>query len=423
MKIKLYFLFLLLIICCKSVKEESKIITSDIDNYWKAYDNIKAEKDSTKHLQILKSEFISRASVGQEKLFEVRRYSPEEYLESIYKYPKFFASLRKNHKKRGKIKIETEQGLQKFKDFYPEMKSGKVYFGIGNFRTSGTTVDSLVLFGSELVFTDKNAELSEFKGNFHSLMQNYSQQNPIDDMVFLSIHEFVHTQQKEAIGTNLLTMALREGSAEFIAEKLIEQPSITPAISYGKTHKKEIIDQFKKEMFNKSPSYWLWSSQKNKFGIRDLGYWVGYDITEHYYNNSKDKNKALKDLVELDYSNVKLVKNFIDSIGYFEKPISELEKTYNDNKPFVIKVTQDGDLFTVYFSEPMDIRFRGFDYGPLGEKGVLKIYDFIGFNEDATQVSFKSKVKKEQRQQMLLTNRFMSKKGVEMNPYLLEIGK
>lgn len=417
--------FLLLVfagfLSCQTIEKESKILTSDIDNYWTAYDKIKTEKDSTKHLSILNSEFISKASIGQEKLFEVRNYTPEEYLKSMYTYPKFFTSLRENLKKRKKIKTEIQQGLQKFEDFYPEMKSGKVYFGVGNFRTGGTTVDSLVLFGSELVFTDKNIKLSEFKGDFHSFMKSYSQQNPIDDMVFLSIHEFVHTQQKEAIGTNLLTMSLREGSAEFIAEKLSKQSSITPAISFGKSNKIEIIDQFKKEMFNKRPSYWLWSSLENKFGNRDLGYWIGYDITEHHYNNSIDKDQALKDLVELDYSNVNTVKNFIDSIGYFKEPLTELEKAYNKNRPFVKEVTQKGDLFIAHFSEPMNVHSRGFDYGPLGEKGVLKIYDFIGFNEDATQVSFKANIQKDKKQQVLLTNRFMNKNGVEMKPYLLEI--
>ena len=119
-----------------------------------------------------------------------------------------------------------------------------------------------------------------------------------------------------------------------------------------------------------------------------MGYYVGYELSRHYYENAIDKSQAIADLVELDYSNADSVQQFIERSRYFKEPLAEMEKKYEASRPYVKEVKQEADLFTIKFSEPMDTRFRGFDYGPLGEDHVLRISEFIGFSEDGTSLSF-----------------------------------
>lgn len=413
---------LLIMTACQKNADHSRVVTADIDNFWTAYDQIRSEEDSAKQLQILQQEFIDKASIGQQKLFEVRNYTPEEYVENIRKYPKFYASLRKNLEQKESIVVEIEQGLERFDEVYPKGRAAKIYMGIGNFRTNGTTVDSLVLFGSEMAFCDVDVNTSEFPASLQ-YFKNYIQENPIENVTFLSVHEFVHTQQTEAIGANLLSIVLREGSAEFIAELATGKSSTTPAIAYGKEHSADVFEQFKKEMFNRGTSYWVWSSRENKFGIRDLGYYVGFELSRHYYDRAEDKNGAIAALIELDYSDIEAVRQFVNEIDYFEESIPELEKAFLAEQPFVEEVEREGDRFTVRFSEPMDIQYRGFDYGPLGEEHVLSISEFEGFNQEATTVSFRAKITEGKKQQLVLTSNFRDQNGLELQPYLVEIGE
>lgn len=399
---------------------EPLVIATDTDNFWKAYDKIKQEPDSSKQLKILKELFIDKASVGQKRLFEVRNYTPEEYIESINSYPKFYTSLRANFSRKNEIFDAAEKSLDRFKTIYPAMRPAKVYLGMGNFRTPGTTVDTLVLLGAELALGNTDLVTSELPDNLQ-YVKNYFKEQPIDNVGFLSVHEFVHTQQKEAMGTNLLSVALREGSAEFIAEQATNEASTLPALAYGNQNTAAIFEQFKKEMFNQTTGYWVWNNLENKFGNRDLGYYIGYALSKHHYDNTENKPQAIADLIELDYSNVKTVMAFVDKMQYFKTPIAQLEQAYKESQPTVKQVKQNGGLFTVMFSEPMDTRFRGFEYGPLGEQHVLRIYEFIGFGEDGLSVSFKAKIEQDKTQQMMISNRFMNMDGIELLPYLIEL--
>jgi uncharacterized protein YjaZ len=45
-------------------------------------------------------------------------------------------------------------------------------------------------------------------------------------------------------------------------------------------------------------SKWLYNGDKSKDRPADLGYYTGYKITEGFYNNSKDKKKALRTILK-----------------------------------------------------------------------------------------------------------------------------
>ncbi|CAL2090303.1 hypothetical protein [Tenacibaculum sp. 190524A05c] len=431
MKIKTLLLALIsLCVSCKSEKNEKFISTTDIDNYWKAYDKITTTTDSVLQRKYLEEEFISKASLGQKTMFRVRNCTPEEYLENIKKYPKYWNSVRENTFKSKSLAPEINAGLEKLKLSYPDLKDAKVYFTIGAFKTGGTAVDSLVVFGTEKQLLDPTINTSEFINNAFG-MTSFSKTDPIKNVGFTAVHEFVHTQQKSFMGGNLLSASMYEGVAEFVAEKSYGELSKEACMTYGKNNKDKILEVFKREMFNTSYSYWLWSSMPNQFNHRDLGYFVGHSIAEKFYSEFQgDKNLAIKKLIELDYSSDEAIMKFVDEVKFFEEPMHKLKQTYEESRPTIASIepfknlSKDADsgkqLVKIQFSEEMDVRFRGFEYGPLGADNVLFISKFIGFEEDKKTLSFEVELEPNKRFQVLLT-KFRNKSGVEIAPYLIDI--
>ena len=420
---RLLFGLLLCFFACQTKQKPAaqRLISADIDRFWAAYDQIQAEPDTARHLQLLQEEFIEPASEGQRQLFAIRNYTPEEYLANIRAYPQFYASLRRLLDKRAPIEADIRAALSEFQTLYPQMQTGKVYLGIGNFRTNGTTVDSMVLFGAEMAFTDTTVNTSEFPAQYQYFKNYIRDYDPINNVRFLAAHEFVHTQQKAAYNTSLLAIVLREGSAEFIAELCMEHPSVVPAIAYGKAHRAAVFERFEQELFNRYPSWWVWSDTPNPFGQRDLGYYVGYALSEHYYQQAPDKQAAIAHLIELDYGDADSVRAFVDKMGFFEAPLADLEAAYREAQPMVTRVEQEAGRFTVHFSEPMDTLYRGFDYGPMGEEHVLRINQYLGFSASGRSVSFRAGLTPGKAQQLTLSRDFRNRQGVELVPYVLTI--
>jgi hypothetical protein len=154
-----------------------------------------------------------------------------------------------------------------------------------------------------------------------------------------------------------------------------------------------------------------------------MGYYIGYALSEHYYNQAADKPQAIVNLIELDYSDAAAVESFVDQMEYFKQPLAKLKEAYEAARPTVMKVEQKGNRFTIHFSEPMDTLHRGFDYGPMGEAHVLRLDQYLGFSPDGQRLSFTATLTPEKIQQLELSRRFRNPKGIELRPYLVTTEK
>ena len=317
---KLFYSFLALLIANNLAgQSNSKVHSTDILHFWEAFDLIVTESDSLKQIAILDSLYLSRASIGLDKIREVRNYQAAEYIELINRYPKFWNSIRPNTLKAPQLETELNKGIRDLQMLYPKLKPADIYFTIGAMRTNGTTQGNKVLIGGELAMGDSNIDLSEFEGRTKAWLENYFATEPIQNLVFLNIHEFVHTQQK-AMPQSLLFISFYEGIAEYLAVQVTGKASPVPAINYGKAHP-AVKKKFEAEMFEEKLYEWLWSNAPNEFDTRDLAYYIGYAIAEMYHLKSPDKAQALIDLIDLDYSKETKVLQMIDQSGFFEKKI------------------------------------------------------------------------------------------------------
>jgi len=408
-------------------KFKQVFVSTDITNFWTAYDRIITTKDSAKQYNLLKALYLEKGTIGLKSLIEVRNYSEKEFIDWITKNPKFWNSIRPNTLKVKSLYPKINTNIQKLKTAYPELKPATIYFAIGAFRTGGTVQGDKVLIGSEMSLAGKTTLVNELPNWRQSF---YKMQNPFYEVPLLCTHEYIHTQQKELV-ENLLSMCLYEGVAEFISCKVTDTKSDAPAIEFGKVNQKIIVDKFVSDLFIMTNNYnWMWGENRNELKVRDLGYYIGYEICERYYSLSKDKPKAIKELIELDYTNENEVGRIVDITKLLPKTLEELNNDYEKQRPTIIKLTpfDNGSQnvksgltkITIIFSEPL-LKFNtGLDVGPLGQEYFPKLKPERVFAEDGKSWTIETDLKPNQRYQILVSNNFRKEDGVRLKPYLID---
>ncbi|MCW3088687.1 MAG: hypothetical protein JWQ78_2073 [Sediminibacterium sp.] len=425
--------FFLVLICFLSntlpaQQKESDFITVDIDNFWNAYDKITATSDSVLKDAYLNTLFINKGSPGLKAIMTTRSYTAKSYIDAISQYPQFWHSIRPNTLKAKQFAKDIETEVAKLRTLYPELKPSKIYFTIGVLRTGGTTLNGMVLIGSEVALGDKGTLTNELPGTFNHL-RPYFDSNSASLVVFNNVHEYVHTQQKTTIAANLLGQALLEGVAEFITVKATGRASTVPALRYGKANAGKIKQRFSQQMFGISNGFWLYENAVNEFNVRDLGYYVGYAISEGYYEKAQDKTAAIKEMIQLDYNDQAALLNFVDRSLYFAEPVQVYKNQFEDSRPTVTGIRQftNNDVnvdpglteMTLQFSTAIDKRYRNFELGPLGKSNLLIIKNIKGFSEDGRSFSFEVALSPGQQYQIVLGEGFRTPEAVPLKPYLV----
>jgi hypothetical protein len=221
------------------------IVTSDVDNFWKAYDTIIQAKDSASQHRLLHQYYLSKGSEGLKALTQVRNYTDKEYVHAINNYPRFWKSVRKNTSAIDQLVPQVHTDIAKLEKAYPALKPATIYFAVGVFRTNGTTQGNKILIGSEAALADRSTyvdELPEWRKPF------YREAEQINNLALLCTHEYIHTQQKPLV-ENLLSKCLYEGVAEFISCHVTGKASASPAIAFGKANTDTVISRFVQDLF------------------------------------------------------------------------------------------------------------------------------------------------------------------------------
>lgn len=426
MSIKAILTALLFSGCIYGQQFKQEFITTDVANFWKSYDKIVWAKDSVSKYKFLRELYIDKSSPGLQSLMQVRGYSDQLYIHSIGKFPKFWKSIRKSMVPE-KYFPEIESDISKLQQLYPPLKPVPIYFAVGCFRTNGTVHEGKVLIGCEAALADSKTivdELPDWRRPF------YKESVPVLGLSLLCTHEYVHTQQK-ALVENLLSKCLYEGVAEFVSCKATGKKSNVPAIAFGKANEKLVVDRFVTDLYLMSNDYnWIWGENRNELKVRDLGYYIGYEICERYYEQSEDKALAIAELIELDYNNEAAVERLVDSSKLFPKPIAQLYEEYEAKRPMVTGMLPFANgakdipagltKITVTFSETLNTQSSGIDFGPLGAWACPKISPERVWSTDGKSWTFEADLKPNMKYQILVPNTFRSPDGTRLKPYLIE---
>jgi hypothetical protein len=246
----------------------------------------------------------------------------------------------------------------------------------------------------------------------------------------VAVHETVHTQQK-GVPNTLLGQCIKEGSCDFITELILETNLTNPYMLYGKQNEQKVKEQFKADMYTPRINKWLYNGTTEAVG--DLGYFMGAVICRSYYNNAKNKAEAIKQIIELNYSDAAAVDSFLTASGYFPEKINkqELMQAYDKKRPVVqsIKPFANGDTlvdaslntFTIAFSEPMSKKRYSIQFGD-GGKEAYPVTGIQGFSEDGKECIVKITLQPGKQYSFIIDQGFESAEGgYALKPYKVKI--
>jgi hypothetical protein len=287
--------------------DDARLVTSDITNFWRAYDQATPEND----LIVFRNEYLRKGSYGLEAFTRLRIQSVCNLVDEIGKRPKYYASIRESTLKVESMKDAIRAGFHKLKELYPAAVFPDVYFLIGVMNSGGTTTDKGLLIGAEMYGLTKQTPSEELTDWHKAVLKS------IEAVPHIVAHELIHYEQKyPRAERTLLGQAIREGGADFIAE-MISGGNINDHLHrYGNPRERELWTEFQKEMNGKDFSRWLYQGDKSKDRPADLGYYMGYKICEAYYQQAADKKQAIKDILEIkDFNQFLTTSRYAEKLG------------------------------------------------------------------------------------------------------------
>lgn len=272
---------------------KARFITEDITRFWKAYDQAMAAKPEER-AAIFQRLYIDPGTVGLKDFQQSGRLDASKLAKTVERSQKFFSAIRPLTLNLNKQHSETVAAFQKFKTLYPQAIFPDAYFVIGQLQSGGTASGNGLLMGAEMFTRFANVPMDGFSDWLKSGLMEPSEIPP------LVAHESIHFQQKYPLQGGLLCNCLKEGSADFLGEltssRLIKRMQDTH--TWANARERELWEEFQKDMsVANSTSRWLYGNSGKDGRPVDLGYWMGYKISEAHYKNSTDKKQAVRDIL------------------------------------------------------------------------------------------------------------------------------
>jgi hypothetical protein len=295
--------------------EKAKFVTSDIDNFWQAFDLAQKETDKEKKIAIFQREYLNKGSVGLQDFVRMRIKSAKDLVETIENLPRFYASIRPSTLRIKEMEKRMRKSFRRFKEIYPDALFPDVYFLIGVANTGGTASKNGLLIGTELYGLTAQTPREEFPVWAKSQMPNLKDEElrvminkyldvalkPIQKIPAVVAHESCHFNQKYPKLDSLLAKSIQEGACDFIGEKISGELMNPAQKEFGEKHEAQLWREFQSDMKEgKNERSWMYNGLTAKDRPPDLGYFMGYKISQSFYKNSKDKQKAIRNILVIE---------------------------------------------------------------------------------------------------------------------------
>jgi hypothetical protein len=254
----------------------ARFVTDDVDRFWQALDSLNTGYKGNPFQDL----YIKKGSPGVVGFMQARIVNADSLLESVKRDKSKYLEKKANSLNFLDYKKQCLSTFMALKFLYPKAVFPPVYFVVGRFNSGGHSDKSGLIIGAEM--------------------------NQADQAPFIVAHELIHFQQDSIKdGTvNLLMACIAEGSADFIGELISGGGTNRKTYEFGNANEKRLWTEFKAIMYDKDNNHgWMYNYAPSNGNPPDLGYWIGYKITESYYKNSTDKQKAISDILHIkDYN-------------------------------------------------------------------------------------------------------------------------
>lgn len=271
------------------LRREVKIFTTDISNFWLAYENCNG-KDAASQEKIFDSIYIQNASPCLKKILTAKKITAKNFVKWIEYEADYFKKCKEVTGKISNYLPGIIADCDKLRLLYPKADIGDVYFMFTGFYTGGQSNNEGIAIGMDF-WSLPDTGTVDFKNELNKELVR-----GIDMMPVTVIHEQVHRNQKINSGNSLLGSCLAEGAADFIAYLITGKVNNPHLYNYGKLNEATLCCRFEKDLATNDFSYWLYNSHSPE-RPRDLGYFIGFKICESYYNNANDKARAISEIM------------------------------------------------------------------------------------------------------------------------------
>jgi hypothetical protein len=264
--------------------DKALITANDVRLFWAAYDLWLSRDHGApdKLASVLQHEYLDKGSDGVKDFIPNRIVSADHLANFILGHRSYYEAARHNTEQMESFIPPIRKNFLAFKRLYPDASFPAVYFVIGAQNSGGTSSGNALIIGSEM-FGEGKAYLEH-----------------LPDVVPLVIHELTHFQQKYPPGNDLFHVAMREGAADFVAELVSGRHIDEETKPYGDSHEEELWRQFQQDVRSGGKiGDWMYVFEPKDGKPRDLGYYMGYKICQSYYQISRDKQLALKTIIEM----------------------------------------------------------------------------------------------------------------------------
>lgn len=266
--------------------DTAPISTADVGLFWRAYDAWVAEGARPERLApILAAEYLARGSAGVQDFTPDRIISAEALAARILEDRTYYERVRPVTERIASLEAEMRGIFRAFKARYPDAVFPALYVVVGRRNSGGMSSPRALILGAEM-FAGAGARL-----------------DPADVLPMVA-HELVHFQQRTDAnrGGTLLGASMREGGADFIAEQIAGRHINERVKSYGDAHEHELWPRFLDDIDRPDGHRaWLYNGRDpNRIGPPDLGYYVGYKVSQAYFQSARDKAAAFRRLVQME---------------------------------------------------------------------------------------------------------------------------
>jgi hypothetical protein len=280
------------------------LVTEPLDSFWPYFTAALADTAQAKEYL---TTYIRKGSLATKDYYHKRFESVDNmYRQMIQKTPAHYAYTQHflTHDIVENMRSTMIKMMHRLSEIYPSAVFPKVYLVPGILTGNGMETEMGLFVAAEMfVKTDSMADRNM------SDWQKEEIQKP-ENMIFVTIHELMHFQQSygdKKNKANLLGKVITEGACDFFVELLSNDFNLLDSarrqrISYldEPANLKFILSEFKREMYTKDLSKWMYNGGDIKDRPADLGYALGYKISKSFYERSADKKAAIQTLLRTD---------------------------------------------------------------------------------------------------------------------------
>ena len=259
--------------------DSARIVTTDVERFWRAFDQ-RAVLGSVKAFDSL---YLSNASPGLRDFARMRIGDAAALAQAVNRDSGFYQSVRAGTLALANEAGAVRQSFRRLAALVPDAVFPDVYVIIGRRSAAGTVSNSGLLIGAEMV-TAPTAALSDSASRRPS-------------MAAVVAHELVHYQQR-IVGRTLLAMALREGTADFIAELISGHELNSSLHAWLAPREQAVWMAFRAQTDDTEFARWF-GAPNDPAWPHDVGYAVGYRIAKASYDLTPDKRAAIHAMLNI----------------------------------------------------------------------------------------------------------------------------